>query len=139
MSVQRYKVSGRTPSAAGEYVRWTDVQPLLTRCPIRYNPTTDGYMEQDSQGRWVLWEHVEPLLPRWVPVGERLPKKNVSVLAWGYRDNQQQHESQTEEARLCNDGWQSAYTNGYDETIYLTVTHWQKKPTGPVDSRPDPD
>ena len=62
---------------------------------------------------------------RWVPVGERLPELDSSVLvAWGYPEDEEQTVSQAWHYHL------GLFTN-LEDMEFHGVSHWQPLPPGP--------
>ena len=59
---------------------------------------------------------------RWISVGERLPEKDVAVLAW--------HEGRHQLAYYDDAEWVSESLTGYVDRLY-NVSHWRPLPPGP--------
>ena len=82
--------------------------------------TQDGCLTRPAEnGLYVLWSEVKPLLPRWVSMKERLPKKNTDVLVCTiYGDILMDYMDR-------NDEWKDVL----DE-----VTHWMPLPPLPTET-----
>lgn len=97
----------------------------------RYAPS-DYMINVDDESTHVskseLYVAVEDL-PRWIPVSERLPEENVSVLVFtkdGKFDRAGMHV-----AILDEDGeWYPSHGDGY---MFPVVTHWMPLPEPPND------
>ena len=93
--------------ARGDAVNMGRIQDLLAI--IRSKPDHQVVMALDE------------LLPRWIPVEERLPDDGVRVMAWDRREQ----------------SWRIAYIDsiwhmvGFDDDTPICVSHWMPLPEPP--------
>lgn len=83
----------------------------------------DGGMEEDENGAFVRFEDVEPLIPRWIPVEERLPEKHLDVIvANEHGVGRETHSIIYDQVWCASSGPANTINN---------VTHWMLLPVKP--------
>lgn len=114
--------------------------PLLERWG-RGPEGTPYLLQRRDDGYWTPWHVAEALVPRWVPVDERLPPEGVRVLVYvptcELLPIQADEWNEQREDPTGMGGPTIATGYMWDEHEFEEVTHWMFLPTAPVLPGPD--
>jgi hypothetical protein len=75
-----------------------------------------------------LAPEIEKMMPRWIPVSERLPDEGQGVDVWG--NEQSIRSAEFKNGKFFQ--WVGYHDDGYDLEIAFTVTHWMPIMKGPM-------